>query len=314
VPYAALPPLTGATALSAWTLEPLSALAVISLAVAYLIGVRRVDHWPAARTLFFLVGGLGSWILMTMWFFGDYDTTLFWARAVQSVILLMVTPLFLALGMPFALLMRAVSPATAARLHTIGHGRVAQVITFPAVISVALLSTPFLLFFTSWFDAVLHGGIVNDLTHLWLVGVGWAYYWTRLQIDPVPRAFPPLVSIWITSTEVIFDGGLGLLLMFGHHIIGLEHYQAVRDWGPTPRGDQMLGGAAFWIIGDLSGLPFLGAIYRKWIRDDEQKSVEVDRELDALDAARSADPRTEPEPDDGMQRPWWETDPSRLRR
>ena len=69
--------------------------------------------------------------------------------------------------------------------------------------------------------------------------------------------------MWITFAEVIFDGGLGLLLMFGHTIVGLEHYQALRDWGPTPQGDQQLGGAAFWIIGDLSGLPFLGALFRK---------------------------------------------------
>ena len=124
------------------------------------------------------------------------------------------------------------------------------------------------------------------ITHLWLVGVGWAYYWTRLQVDPVPRTYPALVSMWITFAEVIFDGGLGLLLMLGHHVIGLEHYQAVRDWGPTPLTDQQLGGAAFWIIGDLSGLPFLGALFRKMISDDERKSVEVDRELDAI-AARA---------------------------
>ncbi|HEY1486958.1 MAG TPA: cytochrome c oxidase assembly protein, partial [Micromonosporaceae bacterium] len=288
MPYAALPPLSATTVLSAWTFEPLIATVVIVLGVAYLCGVRKVDHWPVARTLFFLVAGLGSAVLMTMWFFGTYDTTLFWPRAVQSVILLMVTPLFLALGMPFTLLMRAVKPETAARLSRFGHGRIASIVTFPAFISIALLTTPFALFFTPWFDAVLRGGWPNYLTHLWLLGVGWAYYWTRLQVDPVPRVFPALVTIWITSVEVIFDGGLGLLLMLGHNVIGLEHYQAVRDWGLSPRSDQQLGGAAFWIIGDLSGLPFLGAVYRKWISDDERKSVEVDRELDALEAAERA--------------------------
>jgi cytochrome c oxidase assembly factor CtaG len=273
--------------------------------------------------VFFLGGGLGSWVLMTMSAIGAYDTTLFWIRAAQTVVLLMITPLFLALGMPFALLMRALNPAAAAHVRRFGHSRPAQLITFPAVISIALLATPFALFFTPWFDAVLRGGAANAITHLWLVGVGWAYYWTRLQVDPVPRTYPALVSMWITFAEVIFDGGLGLLLMLGHHVIGLEHYQAVRDWGPTPLTDQQLGGAAFWIIGDLSGLPFLAALFRKMINDDERKSVEVDRELDELarqerltaqrsgsnDAIGLAEPL-----DDGMQRPWWETDPSRLQR
>jgi cytochrome c oxidase assembly factor CtaG len=240
--------------------------------------------------------------------------------------LLMVTPLFLALGMPFRLLMTALPAAAAARVRRLGRGRLAQAITFPAVISVLLLSTPFALFFTPWFDAVLRGGVVDMLTHLWLVGVGWAYYWPRLQVDPVPTTYPSLVSMWITFAEVIFDGGLGLILMLSSHVIGLSHYEAVRDWGPTPLTDQQLGGAAFWILGDLSGLPFLGALFRKMISDDERKSAEVDRELDALAArerlarrrdqtADHASTPAQPEPpDDGMDLPWWETDPSRLRR
>lgn len=321
MPYQAIAPLTGASAITSWTFEPVAFVCVIVLAVAYLRGVRKVDHWPVARTTLFVGFGLGSWVLMTMWFFGAYDTTLFWVRAVQSVILLMVTPLFLALGMPLRLLMLAVRPGTAAKLRAFGHGQFAKIITFPAIISIVLLTTPFVLFFTPWFDVVLRGGVANYATHLWLVVVGWSYYWTRLQVDPVPRVYFALVSIGITFAEVIFDGGLGLLLIFGHDIIGLQHYQAVRDWGPSPKADQVGGGTAFWIIGDLSGLPFLGALFRKMIRDDEKQSVAVDRELDALEAAarnpaipKPASGTDEPAPDDGMQLPWWETDPSRPQR
>jgi cytochrome c oxidase assembly factor CtaG len=236
----------------------------------------------------------------------------------------MVAPLFLALGMPLTLLMRALPDPAASRLAVFGHRLVAKVITFPAVISALLLGTPFVLFFTPIFDAVLRGGAVDTLVKFWLVGVGWAYYWTRLQVDPVPHVYPVLVSMWITFAEVIFDGGLGLLLMFGHTIVGLEHYEAVRNWGPTPASDQQMGGAAFWILGDLSGLPFLAALFRKWVHDDEERTIEVDRELDRQEAAarvavvasrESAGTDESPaEPDDGMQRPWWETDPARLRR
>lgn len=317
-------PLTAGTLLTAWKLDPATAVAVAGLGGLYLAGVRRVEGWPVARTALFLGAGLGSWVVCTMSFLGTYDTVLFWPRAVQSVVLLMVTPLFLALGMPVTLLMRALPAPAAARARRVGHGFVARLVTFPAFISIALLGTPFVLFFSPLFDVVLRGGVVDTLVHFWLVGVGWAYYWTRLQVDPVPRAYPVLVSMWITFAEVIFDGGLGLLLMFGSTIIGLEHYQAVRDWGPSPRADQASGGTAFWILGDLSGLPFLGALFRKMIRDDERQSAEIDRELDARDAAaaearKAAAPAQatggpEPEPDDGMQRPWWETDPGRLRR
>ncbi len=301
VPYAAISPLTAGSALSAWKFEPIVTVLVLLIGGAYLYGVRKVGSWPVARTVLFVGFGLGSWVLMTMSVFGVYDTTLFWIRAVQSVILLMVTPLFLALGMPLRLLMTAVRPETATKLRAFGHGMVAKAVTFPAVISIFLLLTPFAFFYSPWFDAALRGGLVNDLTHVWFVGVGWAYYWTRLQVDPVPKMYFALVSIGITFAEVIFDGGLGLLLIFGHDIVGLAHYQEVRSWGPDPHTDQISGGTAFWIIGDLSGLPFLGALFRKMIKDDEKQSVEVDRQLDALEPAQEVD-------DDGMQRPWWETE------
>ena len=186
--------------------------------------------------MLFLAVGLGSWVISTMSFLGTYDTVLFWPRAIQTVLLLMVTPLFLALGMPLTLLMRALPPTAAARLRRFGHSGFAKLVTFPAVISALLLGTPFVLFFTPIFDAVLQGGAVDTLVKFWLVGVGWAYYWTRLQVDPVPHVYPVLVSMWITFAEVIFDGGLGLLLMLGHTIVGLEHYQAVRTWGPDTVG------------------------------------------------------------------------------
>jgi cytochrome c oxidase assembly factor CtaG len=324
----AVAPLTATQVFTGWSFDPATAIAVVLLAAAYLVGVRRrarVRRWPPVRSVFFLAAGLGSWVISTMSFLGTYDTVLFWPRAVQTVLLLMVTPLFLALGMPLTLLMGALPPTAAAKLRQFGHSGFAKLVTFPAVISALLLGTPFVLFFTPIFDAVLRGGAVDTVVKLWLVGVGWAYYWTRLQVDPVPHVYPVLVSMWIAFAEVIFDGGLGLLLMLGHTIVGLEHYQAVRTWGPTPSADQQLGGAAFWIIGDLSGLPFLAALFRKWVRDDEERTIAVDRALDAQEAAArvtiAAGPDTtagtgtaEAEPDDGMQRPWWETDPARLRR
>ena len=47
----------------------------------------------------------------------------------------------------------------------------------------------------------------------------------------------------------------------------------------------MLGGGALWILGDLVGLPFLGAQLIQMIREDEQEAAQVDAELDAAEAA-----------------------------
>ncbi len=55
----------------------------------------------------FLVGGTGALVLATMSFLGVYQGVLFSARAVQNVLLLLVAPLFLALGRPLTLLIAA---------------------------------------------------------------------------------------------------------------------------------------------------------------------------------------------------------------
>jgi Cytochrome c oxidase caa3 assembly factor (Caa3_CtaG) len=73
---------------------------------------------------------------------------------------------------------------------------------------------------------------------------------------PVPRRYPYLVSIWITFAEAIFGGALGLMLIFGRHLVAGDYYQALgRLWGPSLRQDQVIGGGALWLIGDLAGLP-----------------------------------------------------------
>src|SRR5258705_9533324 len=112
----AVAPLTATQVFTGWSFDPATATAVVALGAAYLLGVRRATRfrrWPPIRTTLFLAVGLGSWVISTMSFLGTYDTVLFWPRAIQTVLLLMVTPLFLALGMPVTLLMRALPPTAA---------------------------------------------------------------------------------------------------------------------------------------------------------------------------------------------------------
>src|SRR5205807_1198699 len=82
-----------------------------------------------------------------------------------------------------------------------------------------------------------------------------------LQLDPVPRQYPHLLSMWITLVEVVLDAALGLTLWLTGHLVAGNYYQALgRNWGPSLRTDQILGAGALWLIGDLAGLPFVGAV------------------------------------------------------
>jgi Cytochrome c oxidase caa3 assembly factor (Caa3_CtaG) len=117
---------------------------------------------------------------------------------------------------------------------------------------------------------VLRHGVVDQLTRLTLVLIGFVYFWSRLQLDPVPRGFPHLVSVWITFTEVIFDAALGLTLWFSGHIVAADYYQAL--------------GRTF------------GALMNRMVREDDRQAREIDRQLDEQD-------------EESTGKPWWESDP-----
>ncbi|MGH3722159.1 MAG: cytochrome c oxidase assembly protein [Pseudonocardiaceae bacterium] len=310
------PPLTWERLLTEWTPNPVALVAVAAMGVAYGLGVRRVRRgaadreaagreavaWPVGRSWWFLIG-LGSILLVTVSVVGVYADTLFWDRAMQNITLLMITPMFLALGAPLTLL-RAVLPEPATRAAgRVLHSTVAHALTFPVVVTAALIAPLFVLYLTPLYEASLRSAALRAAVDVGLVAAGFLYFWTRFRIDPTPRADPYLLTMAISVAEVVFDGVLGLTLWLGP-LIAPHYYQALhRGWGPDPRLDQIIGAGVLWIGGDLAGLPFLAAVVTRMMREDQRHAAVIDAELDTRDASAEATPApTRP-------RLWWEDHP-----
>jgi cytochrome c oxidase assembly factor CtaG len=293
-----VPPLTLSTTLTEWTIDLPTIGLVVALGAGYVVAVRRYARgadtpWPRSRHVAFGVG-LALIALLGVSFVGRYADTLFWVRALQVITLLMVVPLCLALSSPVALAL-ALRPS----LRAVLDSRTARVLTFPATASLLLVATPWLLYFTGWYPLVLRNTVVDHLSRLVLLLVGFLYFYSRLQLDLVPRKYPHLISIVITFVEVIFDAALGLVLWLNPHIVAEAYYQALgRTWGPSLRTDQIVGAGILWLVGDLAGLPFLGALLNRMSHDDATEAAEIDRELDEQEAAPDASSKL-----------WWEDDP-----
>ena len=241
-----------------------------------------------ARRIWFLGLGLGFLVIATMSWVGVYQPVLFYARAVQTVLLVLVVPLFLALGRPISLAI-AVFPRAGARIEAVIRSRQARILTFPAITAFALVGVPFVMYFTSWYTAVFHSAAVRELTYLALMASGFAFFWTLLRVDPVPKEYAYAVSMWITGALVIGDAFLGIAVIADQNLIGAAYYHALaRPWGPTLQTDQVIGGGVLWILGDLVGLPFLAAQLIQLMREDESDAVAIDADLDARDAERQA--------------------------
>ncbi|HEX5406415.1 MAG TPA: cytochrome c oxidase assembly protein [Pseudonocardiaceae bacterium] len=312
--YPHLPPLDLTTVFTGWSADLPTIVFVVLLGFGYVAAVHRYASttgtpWPRSRNVAFF-GGLALIALMGVSFFGTYADTLFWVRAAEVITLLMVVPLCLALSSPVALALATLPVRGQERLRAVQASRFARVLTFPATASLLLVATPWALYFTGWYPAVLTDSVVDHLTRLALLLVGFLYFYSRLQLDPVPHKYPHMISVVITFVEVIFDAALGLVLWLNPHIVAEAYYQGVgRGWGPTSRDDQIFGAGVLWLVGDLAGLPFLGALMKRMAHDDAVEATEIDKQLDEQDAVDAALP---PDPETGRptkSRLWWEDDP-----
>ena len=205
-------------------------------------------------------------------------------------------------------------PRAGARLEAAIRSRPARILTFPAITAFALVAVPFAMYFTSWYTAAFHRTAVRELTYLALLAAGFAFFWTLLRVDPVPKMATG-VSMWITGALVIGDAFLGLAIIADQNLIGAAYYHALaRPWGPTLRADQIIGGGALWIPGDLVGLPFLAAQLVQLMREDESDAIAIDADLDARDAERQASAAMREGEAGGAgedgSKPWWEGTPA----
>lgn len=313
-------PLHMSDVFTAWKFDPAMLAVLIVGVVGYVLGVRRyqrlVGPFPLARKVCFGTSAV-LFTLATMSFIGSYEKVLFWDRALQNALLLMTTPLFFACSAPITLLTTGES-RDARFVRRVVASKPLRFLTFPAVVSMILLVTPYALYFTGWYLTSLTNDTVDALTHLVLCAVGFLYFWSRIQLDPVPKKFSHMISVWISFVEGIGDAGVAMILWLGGGLVAGSYYASLSTlphnvlFAPLSLGatsglawNQAFGGAVFWIVGDITSIPLLAALWRG-LRKDE--AVIEDAAQDELEVVA-----VEIAPGDGSAqerfRPWWETDP-----
>lgn len=311
-----VPPLTLWRVFTAWRLDPATLLVTALLGGGYLLALRRrrpTAAWPRGRTAGFLCGVATIGVVGSS-FLAVYADVLFWPRAVQNVTLLMITPLLLALGAPLRLVADVLPPQRRAVWARRLRSPTARRLTFPPVITVVLVAPMLVLYLTGLYEASLRSPVVGGLVQLLLVTCGFVYFWSRLRIDPTPRAGHHGVTLWITIAEMVGDAVVGLALWFGPLVAADYYVELARTWGPSMRVDQIIGAGVIWIGGDVAGLPFIGIVMALMTRDDARTAAIIDAQLDAQEAAVAAGTGAEGENGaaDAGPRPsrlWWEDDP-----
>jgi putative copper resistance protein D len=284
-------PLTPLRLLTGWTFEPLPLLAIALVAAAYLLGVRRLrqrgDGWPAARTVSFVVFGLGGAAVATCSALGTYDTTLLSVHMVQHMVLSMVVPIFLALGAPVTLALRTLPARPRGWLLTVVHSRVAKVAAFPPLALALFIGSPWALYFSGWYEATLRSPFLHDMLHLHFVLIGCLFFWPLLGRDPVPGRVSYALRLIVIFLTLPFHAFLGVTIMSANTLIAESWYRSLDlDW-TSPVSDQHLAGAVLWASGDIIGLLFFAVLFVQWVQASHREAAREDRRLDRLEALGS---------------------------
>lgn len=284
-----------------WTFDTVGVLFTLLLGVGYLWCHRRARISRGQSWCF--GAGIAIWLVATTSAVAFYAPLLFWVRAVQVLLVLYVAPFLLILCRPVTVLQSALGEARGARWAAASSGRLARVLLSPPVTSILMLATPWLLYLTPWYVLSLTCTPVAEFTRLLLLLIGFGYFYTRLQADPVPRRYSPLLSIGISVAEGLGDGVLGLVLWLGP-LIAYDYYAGLnRDFGPSLRDDQSFGAGVLWILGDVLGIPFIAMLMKALGRHERERAAEIDANLDSEEAEGGSDGHA------GTPSLWWQSDP-----
>jgi putative membrane protein len=270
-----------------WLILPL-----LAVAAAYLYGVWRLrsrgDAWPVARTVLFLVPGLGSIALVTLTGIEGYDTTLLSVHMVQHMVLSMVAPIFLALGAPVTLALRVLTGRPRALLLAALHSRVARVLAFPLVAYGLFVVTPFALYFSGLYELTMRSDLLHELTHAHFIAVGCLFFWPLLGIDPLPGRWPYPARALLMFLSTPFHTVLGLTIMQSRTLVGGDWYPSLGlDW-LDPFADQRTAGGILWAGGEVVSVTMLAVLVVQWMRHSEREARRIDRQLDREEAEAAA--------------------------
>ena len=282
------PPFETSRLFTEWRLDPIWTTLVIIGIVFYIAGFirlrRRGDKWPIWRLVAVLIGCA---ILLynvngALYVYGRF---LFSFHMTEHMILSMIIPIFLVLGAPMTLLLRAVKPRDDGSMGMrewvllLVHSKWAKFFSHPIVagvnFAVALL--------TFYFTPLFRWATYDHVGHMWMIAhfliVGYLFVESLIGDDPtrVRAPFPMrLISLILVMT---FHAFFGLAVMTGTGLLVAEWYGATgRDWGPaTALEDQQLGGAVAWGLGEFPTVILAAIVTLQWARSDERLAKREDK-------------------------------------
>lgn len=288
--YELPPELTAERWLTEWRVDWLWVAVVLFALVAYFLGVakvrRRGDKWQWFRSVNWVIGLL----VLTYITSGPpmvYGMVLFSAHMVGHMALTMVAPIFLVLGAPVTLALRALpargdgSRGLREWLLVFVHSRFSQVVTHPLFAAANFAGSIVLFYFSDAFGFAMREHVGHELMNLHFLLTGYIFVLSMIGTDPLPRRAPYPMRLLLLLATMAFHAFFGVTIMGGTSLLAADYFGNLgRTWGPSALLDQQLGGAVTWGIGEVPTLLVAIGVAIMWSRSDQRETKRVDRAAD----------------------------------
>jgi cytochrome c oxidase assembly factor CtaG/putative copper export protein len=288
--YELPPELTPDRWLSEWRLDWLWVAVALFGLVAYFLGIRKVlqrgDSWSWFRAINWVIG-LAVLTYVTSGPPSVYGRVLFSAHMVDHMALTMVAPLFLVLGAPVTLALRALTPRRDSSrgprewLLIFVHSKFSQLVTHPLFAAANFAGSIVLFYYSDAFGYAMRDHVGHELMNLHFALTGYIFVLTMIGTDPLPRRAPYPMRLLLLLATMGFHAFFGVSIMGGTGLLAADYFGNLgRTWGPSALLDQQMGGAVAWGIGEVPTLLVAIGVAVMWSRSDARESKRTDRAAD----------------------------------
>ncbi|GAA4889837.1 cytochrome c oxidase assembly protein [Streptomonospora salina] len=279
--FAVPPPVSVQTLLTLWRPDLFFALVIAVLGGCYAAGVvrlrRRGDRWPWGRTVAW-AAGLAVLAAMLLSGVATYSMVVFSMHMVQHMVLSMLVPILLVLGAPVTLALRALHPAHRRGdrgprewLTAFVNSGFSRAATHPAVAAPLFVLSPYALYFTPLFPALMNDHTGHLLMNVHFLVTGFLYYWIIVGVDPGPRKLPYLMRLVLLLVAMGVHAFFGIAIMMQTDPLAMGYYgQFEVPWLDGQSADQYTGGGIAWAVGEIPTALVTLAMVRQWRVDDER--------------------------------------------
>jgi putative copper resistance protein D len=293
--YELPPELTPTRWLTEWRLDWLWVAVAIFGAAAYLMGLakvrRRGDTWSWFRTVNWLIG-LAVLTYITSGPPAVYGRVLFSAHMVDHMALTMVAPIFLVLGAPVTLALRALPARDSGRrgdgsrglrewILLFVHSRFSQLVTHPVFAAANFAGSIVLFYYSDAFGWAMQEHVGHELMNVHFLLTGYIFVLGMIGTDPLPTRAPYPLRLLLLLATMGFHAFFGVAIMGGENLLAADYFGNLgREWGPSALADQQKGGAVAWGVGEVPTLLLAIGVAIMWSRSDERETRRTDRAAD----------------------------------